>query len=370
MTTTTIVRFSIGLAAAVALFGAFAVGMALLPAQAGAQSPAANLVVTVQLGANSSHPGTQATVTVTATGASLGGTPGTGNTLQYSTNFNDTRVVTHWPSSYAVSVAAVTGYTHTYSTGCFGTTVGGETRSCTVTATQNSAGGGSARLIVFTTVINNGGGNLGPRDFTIVVTGNSASPASSRGASGGTTVFLNPGSYSADILSATNYTRSRSSDCSGSISTGEVRNCSITLDDTGAVLGTFTSPLTCTPSRQAAALGQTISFNATGGSGTFNWATANRVYLNTGPRLNVIQEVAGTYTVIVTSGHESALCIVDTLATTGGGAVKGISTGPGLPNTGEGGNLALTLLALALLGGAAALFATIGRRGVLAILAQ
>lgn len=362
--TTTIVRSSISIAAVAVLFGAFAITTAY------AQSSSANLVVNVQLATGSSHPGTQATVTVTATGASLGGTPGAGNTLQYSTNFNDTRVVTHWPSSYAVSVASVAGYTYGYGAGCFGTTVGGETRSCTVTATQNGASSGSSRLVVHTTVINNSGGNLQPNNFTIVVTGNNASPASSRGTSGGTTVFLNPGTYSADILSATNYTRSRSSECSGSISRGEVRTCVITLDDTGAVLGAFTSPLTCTPSRQSVLIGQTISFTATGGGPVYNWATANRVYLNAGSRLNIIQETAGTYTVIVSSGHESALCIVDALATSGGGAVKGVSTGPGLPNTGEGGNFALTLLVLALLGGAAALFATIGRRGVAFILSK
>lgn len=336
-----------------------------------AQSPASNLVVNVQLASGSAHPGTQATVTVVGTGASLGGSPGSGNTLQYSTNFSDTRVVTMWPSSYSVSVASVTGYTYSYSTSCFGTMSSGETRTCTVTATKNGSGSGSARLVVYTNVINNSGGSLTPNDFTMTVSGNSASPASFRGSSGGVTVALNPGSYNADILSATNYGRTRSSDCSGSIGAGETRSCVITLDDLGTVLGISHSPLTCTPSRQSAQLGQTITFNATGGSGSYNWATASRVYLNAGSRLNIIQEGVGTHTVIVTSNHETAICIVDAFAPTGTtGAVKGISTTPGLPNTGAGGNLALTLVSLTVLGVFGALFVGVGRRGLAVILSR
>ncbi len=363
----TITRFSIILAAFAAIAVALMLGSVFVT-EAEAQAPAANLIVSVQLASGSAHPGTQATVTVSGAGVSLGGSPGPSNTLQYSTNFNDTKVVTMWPSSYSVSVASVSGYIYSYSSSCFGTMNSGETRTCTVTATKTGTGSGSAQLIVYTNVINNSGGSLQPNDFTIVVSGNNVNPASFRGQSGGTTVSLNSGTYSADILNAVNYTRSRSNDCSGSISSGEIRTCVITLDDMGSVAGISTSPLTCTPSRQSALLGQTISFVATGGGPVYNWATANRVYLNAGSRLNIVQEGAGTHTVLVTSNQETAVCVVDAFA--GTGAVKGISTGPGLPNTGMGGSLALTLLALAVIGGGAVFMGMVGRRGISAILSR
>lgn len=351
----------------VAVLGVLAVNHAV------AQSPAANLVVTVELATNSSHPGTQATMTVNGTGVSLSGSPGPSNSLQYSTNFNETRVITMWPSSYSVSLASVSGYTYTYSTSCFGTMNAGETRNCTVRA-SNVSGSGSARLIVYTSVINNGGGSSQSGDFTITVSGNNVSPASFRGMSGGTTVTLNPGSYNADVLSITNYNRTRSNDCSGSVSAGETRSCVITLDDVGSVAGAYFAPLTCSPSRQSALVGQTISFVATGGTGSYNWATANRVYLNAGPRVTIMQEGAGTQTVIVTSGHETALCVVDAYASgtyvPPVGQVKGTATGPGLPNTGMGGNLARTIATL--VGGlmVAGLFVATLRRGLVAIFAR
>src|SRR2546430_951888 len=64
------------------------------------------------------------------------------------------------------------------------------------------------------------------------VTGTSPSPGSFAGAeSPGTTVALDAGSYSVGETGPSGYSRSDSSDCSGSIAVGETKTCTITNDD-------------------------------------------------------------------------------------------------------------------------------------------
>lgn len=83
-------------------------------------------------------------------------------------------------------------------------------------------------LLITKQVINDGGGEAEPSDFTITVDGNNPNPSSFDGSSSGTSVSLEPGSYSITESSLPEYTSSKSGDCAGSLSTGETKQCTIT----------------------------------------------------------------------------------------------------------------------------------------------
>ncbi|OGT27859.1 MAG: hypothetical protein A2Z17_01365, partial [Gammaproteobacteria bacterium RBG_16_66_13] len=88
------------------------------------------------------------------------------------------------------------------------------------------------QLIVIKHVINDNGGTATAADFMLTVTGDSPFPASFPGAeSPGTTVTLNAGAYSVDEASLFGYTKTLSADCSGSITVGETKTCTVTNDD-------------------------------------------------------------------------------------------------------------------------------------------
>lgn len=89
-----------------------------------------------------------------------------------------------------------------------------------------------AQLTVVKAVVNDNGGTAVAGDFTITVTGTNVSQGSFPGAaSPGTTVTLDPGTYSVSETSVTGYTESQSADCSGTIAAGETRTCTLTNDD-------------------------------------------------------------------------------------------------------------------------------------------
>jgi YVTN family beta-propeller protein len=83
-------------------------------------------------------------------------------------------------------------------------------------------------IIVTKRVINEGGGSAKPSDFTITVDGNNPTPSSFDGSSSGTTVTLNPGSYSVTENLLSDYTSSMSGGCTGTVSAGQTKNCIIT----------------------------------------------------------------------------------------------------------------------------------------------
>lgn len=321
---------------------------------ASAQGTNAQLVVATRTDGGISLP-PSATVTVTGTGPSLGTEPGASGTLAYTTNWNnETRVVTLLPSNYSVLVSGLSGYLYSYSAGCSGSIFSGETKTCIVTASAASL----PRVTVFTQVINNSGGTRLPTEFSFSVSGNNPSPAFFFGSASGVEVMLGTGSYSInDSTVFGGYDTTRSSGCAGTIAAGETRTCSITKDDRG-IISPVTSALACHPPRQAARVGFPVAFTAMGGSGSYNWATADRTYLNVGPTLSAVLQTAGTQTVIVTSGAQTAVCVVDVLAA---GVVYGTSTIPYLPNTGAEPTAAgaLTGLAVVLLGAPLILY---GRR--------
>ncbi len=89
-----------------------------------------------------------------------------------------------------------------------------------------------ATLIVIKHVISDNGGTLDAGDFTMNVTGTDVSDTSFPGEeSPGTAVTLDAGSYSVDEDAVSGYTKSLSTDCSGTIAVGETKSCTITNDD-------------------------------------------------------------------------------------------------------------------------------------------
>lgn len=325
------------------LLGLFGAAIFLtIPSFVAAQyyGPTSTLVITAQTANGVSLPISNPTVSVIATGPSLTGTPTSSGVLNYSSNFgNDTKVVTMIPGTYAVSVPDTLGYTYTYSSGCSGYAVGGETKTCTITLSNYVSQ--SARLTVYTNVHPTYAPGYNPANFNVTVTGNSPWPSSFQGSSAGVSVTLLPGSYDVQGQSLIGWTMTRSADCNGNIQNGESHSCTLTYQ----YVYNYPYPypyaggLTCSPSRQSVPAGSTATFYAQGGAGTYTWTTIDRTYSNVGPVLNVLLPAFGSQNVSVTSGGQTATC---TVVVTGGSYVSP-STGSGyaipsvityLPNTG------------------------------------
>jgi YVTN family beta-propeller protein len=129
---------------------------------------------------------------------------------------------------YSISETGPSGYNLTSSSQCSGGINGGETRRCNLTNTFVKPS--PPALTVIKKVINQGGGTGGKAsDFTISVSGNNPSPRSFQGNSNtGTIVKLQPGRYSVAESGPTGYSSNYSSDCSGTINSGQAKNCIIT----------------------------------------------------------------------------------------------------------------------------------------------
>jgi LPXTG-motif cell wall-anchored protein len=97
--------------------------------------------------------------------------------------------------------------------------------SITCTFTNTLA---TSTLNVIKTVVNGTGGTKVSSDFNIKVTGTGASPSSFSGSAAGTKVTLSPGSYSVTETADSSYFAAYSTDCSGTISAGETKTCTIT----------------------------------------------------------------------------------------------------------------------------------------------
>jgi hypothetical protein len=129
--------------------------------------------------------------------------------------------------SYSVGESGPSGYSSSQSSDCSGSINIGETKTCTVTNDDVQP-----KLIVIKHVINDNGGTATASNFTMSVTGNSPSPASSPGAEApGTEVALNAGSYGVSETGPSGYGASFSADCTGSIAVGQTKTCTVTNDD-------------------------------------------------------------------------------------------------------------------------------------------
>jgi uncharacterized repeat protein (TIGR01451 family) len=102
----------------------------------------------------------------------------------------------------------------------------GDNVSCTLTNTAIQP-----KLTVIKHVINDDGGTSKASDFKMHVTATNPSINDFDGDESGTSVGLNEGSYSVDELSHVGYTETKSADCSGTISIGQTKTCTITNDD-------------------------------------------------------------------------------------------------------------------------------------------
>ncbi|HEX6701899.1 MAG TPA: hypothetical protein VF101_14325, partial [Gaiellaceae bacterium] len=129
--------------------------------------------------------------------------------------------------SYSVTEGAHGGYTTSSSADCSGSIAVGETKTCTITNDDIQP-----VLHVIKHVVNDNGGTKSASDFTMNVSGSSPSPSSFGGAeSPGTTVAINAGSYSVTEGAHTGYADSYSADCSGSLSVGDEKTCTVTNND-------------------------------------------------------------------------------------------------------------------------------------------
>jgi hypothetical protein len=135
--------------------------------------------------------------------------------MQFGTRLPDTAVTDLQINAATKTIAAAT-----FGRGVFVASIGGIVPTIIYPGT----------LTVTKHVINSIGGILKASDFTIHVTGTNVSPSGSfKGAElPGTTVKLDPGSYSVSEDAVAGYTSSSSTDCSGIIASGEVKSCTIT----------------------------------------------------------------------------------------------------------------------------------------------
>ncbi|MFO0882472.1 MAG: VWA domain-containing protein [Candidatus Saccharimonadales bacterium] len=106
-----------------------------------------------------------------------------------------------------------------------------QTTTCTITNSDVAP-----KLIVKKHVVNDNGGSKVAANFTMNVTGTNVSNASFAGDENGTTVTLNPGSYSVNENADNAYTKSLGTDCSGTIALGETKTCIVTNDDKAPAL--------------------------------------------------------------------------------------------------------------------------------------
>jgi uncharacterized repeat protein (TIGR01451 family) len=111
-------------------------------------------------------------------------------------------------------------------------TVGeGQNVVCTFVNTRKPQTG---TLVVIKEVINDHGGTAVAGNFTLqvagtAIAGNSTTFAGVSGA--GTTLTVNPGTYTVSESSVAGYTGSLSTDCAGSIAAGEIKTCTVTNND-------------------------------------------------------------------------------------------------------------------------------------------
>lgn len=130
--------------------------------------------------------------------------------------------------TFSVDENSFASYAKSIGANCSGTIAIGQTKTCTITNDDIAP-----QLTVIKHVINDSDGTLSADDFTMNVAGTNVSDPSFTGAENpGTTVTLDAGSYNVTETGGDNtYTSSTSADCSGTITIGESKTCTITNED-------------------------------------------------------------------------------------------------------------------------------------------
>ncbi len=136
-------------------------------------------------------------------------------------------------TNFSVTEPAVSGYSTTYSVGCSGSIMSGQTSTCTITNDDQAA-----TLIVEKVVVNDNGGTKVASDFSFKVNGGTATaflpdpagnPASLNGKN---TLGVNAGTYSVAEPAVAGYSTTYSTDCTNVvIANGGSATCTITNDD-------------------------------------------------------------------------------------------------------------------------------------------
>jgi len=111
---------------------------------------------------------------------------------------------------------------------------------------------------------------------------------------------------------------------------GYSANCNMTVAGTVA-----TGALVCSPGTQNVTLGQTASFTASGGNGSYTWSSPDLTINNaTGSGFSASYASTGVKTMTVTSAGAVDTCVVNVLSN--GVVTPPVVTPPGLPATGGG----------------------------------
>jgi hypothetical protein len=109
-------------------------------------------------------------------------------------------------------------------------------------------------------------------------------------------------------------------------SNGQSASCNMT------VVAATSGALVCSPSTQNVTLGQTASFSATGGNGSYTWSSPDLSITNaSGSGFSANYASTGLKTMTVSSNGATASCVTNVLAS----SVTTVTT-PSLPDTGGG----------------------------------
>jgi hypothetical protein len=175
--------------------------------------------------------------------------------------------------AYNVTEGAVAGYTQTSaSADCSGTIALGETKTCTITNNDIPP-----HLIVIKHVINDNGGTKTAANFSMTITGVTATGGNTfAGAEspGVDKTLTTVGAYTVTEGAVTGYTQtSASADCSGTIAIGQTKTCTITNND---------QPATLIVKKIVIGDGATFAFTGTGsGISPFNLSPATDNFTTT-----------------------------------------------------------------------------------------
>ncbi len=131
-------------------------------------------------------------------------------------------IVTLYAGTYNVTEDGPSGYAASFD-GCTGTIALGESKTCTITNDDVQP-----KLIVIKHVVNYLVGDKLASDFIMLVSGNNPSLTEFPGDEQGTEVMLDAGEYNVDEIQLDKYTATFSDDCSGSITIGETKTCTVT----------------------------------------------------------------------------------------------------------------------------------------------
>src|SRR5206468_6036552 len=127
--------------------------------------------------------------------------------------------------SVVENATPIAGYTTTCS-GCSGTIRNDETRTCTITNTNQAP-----HLIINKVVINDNGGSLTASNFSGTLSGVTASGGQTWTGASTNLTLTTLGSYSVAENAHPGYDATLSVDCTGTIALGETKTCTVTNDD-------------------------------------------------------------------------------------------------------------------------------------------